>query len=184
MLVTVEALAQILAGLEERHELLCHRDGRAGAWIAADARCAVLHREGAETPELHPIAPRQRLDDFVEDDVDDALDVAVVEMLVGRGYLLNELGLDHRSASQPPQSRPKLLYCFIFPNPAKPIPGRQAAICQARSHPQQARLRPHRRGGGRLPQSRGRARPNCPRAWVSSRRPSGLSECCAAPRGT
>src|SRR4051794_10575954 len=94
-LLFVEPLAQVLAGLEEGNELLGHRNGCAGARIAADARGAVLHREGAEAPELHPVAPRQRLDDLVEDDVDDALDVAVIEVLVGSCNLLNELGLDH-----------------------------------------------------------------------------------------
>src|ERR1700704_3590403 len=81
--VGIQPLAQVLAGLEEGHELLGHRNGRAGAWIAADTRRAVLHREGAETSELHPVAPRQRLDDLVEDDIDDALNVAVIEVLIG-----------------------------------------------------------------------------------------------------
>ena len=81
VLDVVEPLAQVLAGLEERHELLGHRDRGAGARVAADAGRAVLDGEGAEAPELDAVAARQRIDDLVEDDVDDALDVAVIEML-------------------------------------------------------------------------------------------------------
>src|SRR5262245_4860335 len=45
----VQPLAQVLAGLEERHELLFNRDGRPRARIAADARSAMLDGEGPET---------------------------------------------------------------------------------------------------------------------------------------
>ena len=69
--------------------------GGAGARVAADARRAMLDREGAEAAQLDPIAARQRLDDLVEDDVDDALDVAMEQMRIGGGDLLDELGLDH-----------------------------------------------------------------------------------------
>jgi hypothetical protein len=50
-------------------------------------------------PDRNPVATRKRFDDLVEDDVDDPVDVAAIEMLVGRGNFLNELGFDHRSAS-------------------------------------------------------------------------------------
>src|SRR5262245_38931356 len=78
--VGIQPLAQVLASLEEGHELLGYGNGRSGARIAADARRAMLHREGAEAPELYPVAPRQCLHDLVEDDVDDALNVAVIEV--------------------------------------------------------------------------------------------------------
>src|SRR5581483_8899509 len=120
----VEPLAQVLAGLEEGDELLGHGHGGTRARVAADAGGPMLDGEGAEAAQLHPVTPRQRLDDLVEDDVDDALDIPVIKVLVGPSNLLNELGLDHRSASQPPMFRQKSLYCLIFPNPAKPIPGR------------------------------------------------------------
>src|SRR5262245_56896665 len=89
VVLAVEALAQVLTGLEERHELLGHGHGGAGAGIAADAWGAMLDSEGAEAPELDPVAARQRLDDLVENDVDDTLDVSVIEMLVGRGNPLD-----------------------------------------------------------------------------------------------
>jgi hypothetical protein len=72
---TTLALAQVLAGLEEGHELFRHRHRRAGARIAAGAGRAMPDREGAKIPELHPIT-RKRFDDLVEHDADDALDVA------------------------------------------------------------------------------------------------------------
>ena len=72
---------------------LPHRHRRAGARIAADAGRAMLDREGAKIPELHPVAARQRLDDLFENDIDDTLDVAVIKILVGRGNFLNELDL-------------------------------------------------------------------------------------------
>src|SRR6478672_264309 len=97
----VETFAQILAGLEEGHEFFGHRYGGAGARIATLPRCPMLDRERTKTPELDPVTARQGLDDLVEDDVNDALDVAMVEMVIGRRNFLNELGLDHGSASPP-----------------------------------------------------------------------------------
>ena len=52
----VQALAQLLAGLEERHELLPDRHCRARPRIAARARGAVLDRKSPETTELDPVA--------------------------------------------------------------------------------------------------------------------------------
>src|SRR5262249_57992944 len=64
--IGVQPLAQILAGLEEGHEFLRHRHGSPGAGIAADARRAMLHREGAKAPQLHAAATGHRLTDFTE----------------------------------------------------------------------------------------------------------------------
>src|SRR5581483_6020152 len=71
----VEPLAQLLARLEEGHEFLVDRDGRAGARIAPLPGRAVLDGKSAEAPQLDAIAARQRLDDLVENDVHDALDI-------------------------------------------------------------------------------------------------------------
>src|SRR4051794_13143900 len=98
-LVAVEPLAHLLAGLEERHALLVDRDMRAGARVAAGACRSALYRKGAKAAQLHPIALRQRADDFVEDRVDDVLDVALVEVRVLRRDALYQFGLDHRSAA-------------------------------------------------------------------------------------
>ncbi len=55
----------------------------------------MLHRERAEAAQLDPVAARQRAGDLVEHDIDDALDVAMEEMRIGGGHLLNQLRLDH-----------------------------------------------------------------------------------------
>src|SRR5690606_40603442 len=93
--VAVQALAQLLAGLEERHEFLPDRHRRAGAWIAARPWGAMLDREGAEAPKLDPVAPGKSLHDLFEDHIDDALDVAMEQMRIRRSDLLYKFGLDH-----------------------------------------------------------------------------------------
>src|SRR5262249_711344 len=99
----------------------------------------MLDRKGAKAPQFHAVATGQRLDDFIEHDVDDPLDVAVIEVLIGNGNLLNELRFDHWWPPSPQQLPTKVLNYLIFPNPAKPTPGRQAAIDPA--------PRGHQRGG-------------------------------------
>ena len=76
----VEAVAELLAGLEEGDVLLADTHAVAGAWVAPLARLAPLHREGAEAPELDPVTARQRRGDLVEDRADDAFDVALIEV--------------------------------------------------------------------------------------------------------
>jgi hypothetical protein len=68
---------------------------RAGAWIAACARRAVLDRKGAKTAQFNPITARQRSDDFIEDRVHDVLDIPLVEMRIVLGDTLNEFGFNH-----------------------------------------------------------------------------------------
>src|SRR5262249_62223489 len=92
----VEALAHFLAGLEERHRFLVHRDMRAGARIAPGARRAVLDGESTEAPQLDPVAARHRRSDLAENGVDDIFHVTLIEMWVLRSDALHELGLDHR----------------------------------------------------------------------------------------
>src|SRR5262245_22196710 len=93
---TVEPLAHFLAGLEERHRLLLHRDVGAGARVASGPGRAILHGEGSEAAQLDAVAARHRGDDLAENGIDDVLDVALVEMRVLRGDALHELGFDHR----------------------------------------------------------------------------------------
>src|SRR6266478_3097933 len=93
---TIEPLAHFLAGLEERHRLLVHRDVGAGARIAPGPGRAVLDRESAEAAQLDPVAARHRRDDLAENGVHDVLHVALVEMRVLRRDALHELGFDHR----------------------------------------------------------------------------------------
>src|SRR4029077_6060741 len=91
----IEAVAQLLAGLEEGDVLLGDLDAVAGARIAPDPGIAALHRKGAETAQLDPVAARQRRGDLVENSGDDRLDIALIEMRVGLCEALNELRLGH-----------------------------------------------------------------------------------------
>src|SRR5262249_32817294 len=92
----IEPLAHFLAGLEERHRLLLHRDVGAGPPVAARPRPAALSGGGAEAAQLDPVAGRHGRDDLPEKGVDDVFHVALVEMRVLRRDALHELGLDHR----------------------------------------------------------------------------------------
>src|SRR5580658_5451837 len=94
-LVAVQAYAQLLARLEERHRLGAHLHRLAGAGVAARPRRARAHREGAETAQLHAAALLQRLDHLLEDDTDDALDVLLGEVRILARQSRDQLGLDH-----------------------------------------------------------------------------------------
>ena len=61
--IGVEALAQFLAGLEERHPLFLDEDGIAGTRVATGAGWAIFHRKRAETAQFDPISSRQRICD-------------------------------------------------------------------------------------------------------------------------
>src|SRR5690242_6168522 len=78
----VEPLAQLLARLEEGHELFLHRNSLAGAWIAPLPRRAMLNGEGAKPAQLHTIPPRQRFDDLVEHHLHDTLHITMIEMRI------------------------------------------------------------------------------------------------------
>ena len=58
----------------------------------------MLHRERAKTPQLDPIAARERSDDLVQNRVDDVLDVPLIQMRIMLCDALNKLRLDHRGA--------------------------------------------------------------------------------------
>src|SRR5438552_3934954 len=86
---------------------------RAGAGVSAGAGRSILDREGAESPELDPIAARHRADDLAENGIDDVLDITLIKMRVLRRNALHKLRLDHcrlppRLHGPPsPPSRPK-----------------------------------------------------------------------------
>ena len=98
----VQALAHVLAGLEEGHVFLRDDHLLAGARIAAGARRPVLHREGAEAAQLHPVAARQRRHDLLQDGVHDVLHIALEKVRIARGNALDELRFDHAG---PPSDR-------------------------------------------------------------------------------
>ena len=67
----VEAVAQLLAGLEERDVLFGDLDAVAGARVAAGPGVAALHGKRAEAAQFDPVAARQRGGDLVENGGDD-----------------------------------------------------------------------------------------------------------------
>ena len=69
--------------------------------VAADAGVALLDGEGAEAAQLHPVAIGERADHLLEDGVHDPLDVALVEVRIVVGDLLDQLGSDHLVAPSP-----------------------------------------------------------------------------------
>jgi hypothetical protein len=71
----VDPPAQFFAGLEERHRLLVHRHGLAGARIASEAGLAPFHPEGAEATQLDTAVARQSGSDLVEYRRHDQFDV-------------------------------------------------------------------------------------------------------------
>src|SRR5262249_26903800 len=73
----VEAFAKFLAGLKEGDEFILDKHCIPGARIAALPRGAMLHGECSEAAQLHSIAAGKRAGNFIEHDVDDALDVAL-----------------------------------------------------------------------------------------------------------
>src|SRR6185437_6826963 len=98
--VLVQPLAHFLAGLEERHGFLVDRDVGAGARVAAGAGRTMLDRKGPETAQFDAIAFGHRRGDLVEDRVDDVLDVALIEMRILSGDVLDQFRLDHRRRLQ------------------------------------------------------------------------------------
>ena len=83
ILAAIKPLAKLLAGLKERHKLLSDRHSRSGTRIAPLPSRTMLHGKGTEAAQLNSISPRERLNDFVEHNIDDALYVTVIQMGIG-----------------------------------------------------------------------------------------------------
>jgi hypothetical protein len=86
----VEPITKFFAGLKERHEFLGDRNGRARTGISSLTRRPMFHGKGTKTTKLDTVASGQGIDDFIEDDIHDALDVAMVKMRISRGNLLDQ----------------------------------------------------------------------------------------------
>ena len=85
----------------------------------------MLHSEGTEAAQLHPVAAGESTRDLIEHDVDDALHVAMEEMRIGSRYLLNQLRLYHETphpgcAGLPLLPYPPLAGCRV-PNGNKTV---------------------------------------------------------------
>src|SRR4051812_26324075 len=86
--LVVEQLPQLLAGLEVGDALRGDADLLAGLRVAAGPRPAAADPEAAEAPQLDLLPLLERVDDAVEDRVDDDLRVLLGE-LRGAGDLLH-----------------------------------------------------------------------------------------------
>ena len=95
-LVGVEPLAHFLAGLEIGHALRRYVDRIAGARIAPKAGFTQPGRERPKASQLDPAALGQTSSDFIEEDIDDLLDLFRPKFGVVGGKRLPEFGSDHR----------------------------------------------------------------------------------------
>jgi hypothetical protein len=68
---------------------------RPGARVAPGARRTVLYRKCAETAQLDAVTARKCGDDFIENGVDDVLDIPLIQVRVVLGDALDEFGFDH-----------------------------------------------------------------------------------------
>ena len=55
----------------------------------------MFHSEGAEAAQFNAITPRQCLDYLLKDDIHNPLNIALKQMRVGSGDLLDQFGLYH-----------------------------------------------------------------------------------------
>ena len=76
----VQALAQLLAGLEEGNPLFLDEHAVAGARITAGTRRPVFHRKRAETTKFDPVSARQGICNLIENGIDDIFDITVIKM--------------------------------------------------------------------------------------------------------
>src|SRR6266480_4703686 len=96
--LAVDAQAELLPHLEERHPLGVHGDQRARLGVAPLARLALLHDEAAEAANLDPLAARERLAHAVEDRVHHHFGVAAREAREELQYLVDQVALGHARA--------------------------------------------------------------------------------------
>src|SRR5689334_23915511 len=86
----VDGLAQRLAGLEVRHQLLRDRHLLAAAGIAPHARRTAVDREAAETADLDAVPARERIGHCIEDRLHRELGVALRQLAEAVGEPGNE----------------------------------------------------------------------------------------------
>src|SRR3954468_5310023 len=95
LLILVHALAQLLAGLEMRHELLRHVDLLSRFRIPAGAGRTVVQAEAAEAADLDALSLNQALRHRVEDHLDREFRILGDELRIARSQPGYEFGLRH-----------------------------------------------------------------------------------------
>lgn len=95
MIIDVKAVAQFFTRLEERRPFLVDPDGLAGARIASGARRAMLDGKRPEPSKFDPFPARQRIGDFLEDNGNDPLNIAMKQVRIFIRQLFNQFGFYH-----------------------------------------------------------------------------------------
>ena len=94
-LFAIQAVVPILACPEHRGILRADRDPHPSPRIAANARSSVLHGEGSEATQFHPITLRKCLRDLVQHGIDNLLGVPFIQMWAGLGDPLDQFRFEH-----------------------------------------------------------------------------------------
>src|SRR6202034_853945 len=100
-IIGIEAVAQLLTGLEKRDKFFLDGDAVTSARIAPDSGISPLYRKSTEAAQLDPVVPRECRGDFVENRGDDALDITLVQVRIALGKTQDELRLGHGGPSLP-----------------------------------------------------------------------------------
>src|SRR5688572_2184175 len=114
--LAVDEILQLLARLEVRHLLRRHIDLVAGLRVAALPRLALPQAETAEPSQLDLLAAVQRVDDALEDGIDDDLGVLLREVRDARD-LLDELRLGHAAGAVPVAVAAANRHCLLLRTP-------------------------------------------------------------------
>jgi hypothetical protein len=91
----IQSFAQFLAGFEEGHEFLADFDMLACPRIAAEPGVSLLDGKRPKAAQLDSVATRKRIRHFIENGVDDILDITKIEMWIAVGDTLNEFRFNH-----------------------------------------------------------------------------------------
>ena len=59
------------------------------------AGVALFHRKGTKAAQFHTVTALEGIGHFIEQRVDDALDIAQIQMRIGGRNFLDEFGLNH-----------------------------------------------------------------------------------------
>ena len=92
---TVQSDPNVLSWPEKQNAPSGDVDAFARSRIARKPGLPRPRREGAEPPQLHPVAAGKRLDDRAEDGVDDSVRVPRTKVRILLGNLLGKFGSEH-----------------------------------------------------------------------------------------
>jgi hypothetical protein len=91
LVARIEPLAHFFAGFEKRYGLGVHLHLFAGAWVAANTRRSVFHRERAKATQFNPVATGKRIRNGIKNSTDYVFNIALVKMGITLSNALNKL---------------------------------------------------------------------------------------------